>query len=351
MDIEATQPLTQPFWNQPSAAKNDFSNLDDVICILSPGNELARKIVSLAAINTPAFILQNAPTPKTVDTEEDYLMQEDYLVKDPPTNISKTIKNPINAVGLPCQNLDLALRTSAHVRDLKLGFVFGREPARSDIVIKAGLDDTRISAMHFRIFTNYEAILMIQDTSTNGTFVDGHLLKTKAQRMICHHTIIEVVVGSVKETREMIKAKFIVNLPDRPNQERYYDNLQRYLHGLGIRNIDPQQARAKAADQDNARLSTMDPLLLIAGTARSTAGLGWNGDGRYNVIAEVGKGAFATVYKVATVSEGTVFAEKRLEKRTFIKNGVTDMKINNELEIMKHLNHVCVLLLLSTNFR
>ena len=346
MDLEATQPSTQPLWNLPGAARNDLSDTDDVICILTPASEPARKIVALAAKSSPLFILQNDLFLDTLEGDEDDVMQVDIAPSSEHEPIT-TAKAPGSTVGLAdllSENLDLALRTSARVRDPTLGFVFGREPSKSDIVLKAGLDDIRISGMHFRIYLNSNGILMVQDTSTNGTIVDGTLLqKPNAQRMLDHGTSIEVVVGSVKKTREMIKAKFIVKLPDRREREpeRYVENLQRFLQGTIAHSDGKEQHTAKAPTQDIARLSSVDPLLFIAGTARHAAGFGWNGNGKYNVIGEVGKGAFATVYQVATIFEGIVYAEKRLEKRAFIKNGVTDMKVNNELEIMKRLNHVC----------
>lgn len=66
----------------------------------------------------------------------------------------------------------------------------------------------------------------------------------------------------------------------------------------------------------------------------------WKGDDTYNVVEHIGKGAFALVYKIATKHDGELFAAKELEKRRFMKNGVLDQKIHNELLIMKDLRHV-----------
>ena len=60
----------------------------------------------------------------------------------------------------------------------------------------------------------------------------------------------------------------------------------------------------------------------------------------YNVTGQVGKGAFATVYKLATKQHGVVYAAKELDKRCFMRNGVLDQKVDNELKIMRGLSHV-----------
>ena len=60
----------------------------------------------------------------------------------------------------------------------------------------------------------------------------------------------------------------------------------------------------------------------------------------YNVTGQIGKGAFATVYKVATKQHGTVYAAKELDKRRFMKNGILDQKVDNEMTIMRDLKHV-----------
>jgi serine/threonine protein kinase len=57
------------------------------------------------------------------------------------------------------------------------------------------------------------------------------------------------------------------------------------------------------------------------------------------LTGELGKGAFATVYKIATKMNGTVLAAKELEKRRFMKDGRLDKKVENELSIMRNLKH------------
>lgn len=66
----------------------------------------------------------------------------------------------------------------------------------------------------------------------------------------------------------------------------------------------------------------------------------WDGSGKYNRVGQIGKGAFAVVYKVTSKFDGVPYAAKELEKRRFIKNGVLDQKVENEMRIMQRVQHV-----------
>lgn len=66
----------------------------------------------------------------------------------------------------------------------------------------------------------------------------------------------------------------------------------------------------------------------------------WKGSGKYNRGDRIGKGAFATVYKVTSKFDGRPFAAKELDKRKFLKNGVLDQKVENEMKIMQRAKHV-----------
>jgi serine/threonine protein kinase len=57
-------------------------------------------------------------------------------------------------------------------------------------------------------------------------------------------------------------------------------------------------------------------------------------------VAEIGKGAFATVYKVTSKFDGLPYAAKELDKRKFMKNGILDQKVENEMKIMQKIQHV-----------
>jgi serine/threonine protein kinase len=74
-------------------------------------------------------------------------------------------------------------------------------------------------------------------------------------------------------------------------------------------------------------------------TLPTKSGREWNGSGKYNRTGTIGKGAFAVVYKVTSKYDGLPYAAKELEKRRFIKNGVLDQKVENEMKIMQRVTH------------
>lgn len=72
----------------------------------------------------------------------------------------------------------IALRFSSQVKDPTKGFTFGRHAGACDICLRND-PHRRLSKIHFRIYLNEWGVLMIEDTSTNGTVVDQTLLKRK----------------------------------------------------------------------------------------------------------------------------------------------------------------------------
>ncbi len=46
------------------------------------------------------------------------------------------------------------------------------------------------------------------------------------------------------------------------------------------------------------------------------------------------------MYKVTTRFGGVPFAAKELDKRKFMKNGILDQKVENEMKIMQNVQHV-----------
>lgn len=66
----------------------------------------------------------------------------------------------------------------------------------------------------------------------------------------------------------------------------------------------------------------------------------WKGGAKYNKIGTIGKGAFAIVYKITRKYDGVPYAAKELEKRRFMKNGILDQKVENEMKIMQRIEHV-----------
>lgn len=84
---------------------------------------------------------------------------------------------------------------------------------------------------------------------------------------------------------------------------------------------------------------------LVAGTEPFNHGMDWNGGDVYKVTAKIGKGAFADVYKLARRHDGELFAAKAIPKSSYVKQGVMDRKVDQELKIMRRLKHVSLQLI------
>jgi serine/threonine protein kinase len=117
--------------------------------------------------------------------------------------------------------------------------------------------------------------------------------------------------------KDKAEIKFLVRSPKRGDYEgAFIANLNKFL---SIR------------DKSQVSIST--------NSRPHTYGMHWHGGSRYNVVGLLGKGAFATVYRLATTLEGIPYAAKELDKRRLMKNGVPDVKLDNEIKIMKGLRH------------
>ncbi|KAL2841910.1 kinase-like domain-containing protein [Aspergillus pseudoustus] len=291
--MEATQESTQPCTDPRRAGLNNSGlgeqDLGDVICILHPSSPAALEAVAATAHVAPCHILQQ----------------------------------DVRHGG----SLDIALRLSSEVKNPNMGFCFGRTLGRSDILLAADPNSRRISNTHFRIYLTDQSILMLEDMSTNGTIVDDFRLRKKEKdnsRMLVHGSVIQVVNGENSKD----EVKFVVRVPSRDGySDTYSKNLEEYID-------DHVLEQRPGAVQPSRRIPSTHSL-----QAWNTFGMHWSGGPTYNVTGQIGKGAFAVVYKLATKQHGQVFACKELDKRRFMKNGILDQKVNNEIMIMKDLKH------------
>ncbi|KAL4786249.1 kinase-like domain-containing protein [Aspergillus varians] len=295
--MEATQESTQPYTDP---RRENFNNsglleedLSDVVCILHPNSPGALEAVAATAHVAPQHILQKGAL--------------EYGVSGTPA-------------------LDIALRLSSRVNDPNRGFCFGRTLGRCDILLAADPTSRRISNTHFRIYLTDECILMLEDVSTNGTIVDGCRLRKREKehsRMLTNGSVIQVVNGDDPPN----EVKFVVREPNRDGAtDMYAKNLEKY--------IGQAQGYPPGTVQTGKRQPSGHGI-----QSWNTHGMHWSGSPTYNVTGQVGKGAFAVVYKLATKQHGAVFAAKELDKRRFMKNGILDQKVDNELKIMKDLKH------------
>ena len=301
------------------------ADISDVMCVLHPCSPAAFKIVVQTADHSPHNVLQNddfedyadGVTPSVLEEQETFI-----LIKDAPS-----------------QAMDLALRFSAPVKNPQLGFVFGRHQGSCDIVLA---QDTykRVSNMHFRIFINNSGVLMLQDMSTNGTIVDDVVLRGKVTlepqtRMLNPGSIIQILSPKSDEV-----VKFIVRIPSREGHaEEYQTRVQAYVQRVQEVTTQKRKGDVMTRGMAAAQTKTLNSASIKTPLVQNQFGMHWSGGSKYNVVGLIGKGAFATVFQLATKSEGQLYAAKELEKRKFIKNGILDRKLDNEMQIMKSVSH------------
>ncbi|KAF1347063.1 hypothetical protein BDV97DRAFT_358411 [Delphinella strobiligena] len=326
-----TQP-TQGTFDQRRMGSNPSGNEDDdaadILCILHPCSPAAFEIVRSTAEKSPQHVLQDVYAHYNDGLSQAELEEEETFI--------------LNGEVRPPQALDLALRFSSRRLNPALGFVFGRSPTICDIAI--GTDTIkRVSNVHFRIYVNQSGVCMLEDLSTNGTLVDKVLLRGKhdprlGTRMLNAGSIIEIL--SPKED-ELIK--FILRIPSRDtHMEEFNARFVSYMQEVARAEREQGGPRAQKGGTKAAypRLAATGDLPMVRPPLVQTSwGMHWNGGERYNVVGLLGKGAFATVYRLATKDNGLLYAAKELEKRRYMKNGVLDRKLNNELQIMRTIDH------------
>jgi serine/threonine protein kinase len=309
MADDGTQPATQHTLDPRRLGRNNSGlheeDVSDVMCILSPGSPAAFRTVTNTATKSPQHILQN----------QDFQFDDTYIHEDGFDHAQ-----------------DIALRFSSVVRCPEYGFVFGRNPHQCDVLLSDDLNGAtrRISNMHFRIYLNSGGIAILEDVSTNGTMVDETLLAGKnagngASNILQNGSIIQVLSPLPEH-----KIIFHVRVPPRDGFEAEYTRkAEAYM-----RRMQAYRRRAFPKDQH----TEAEPRTTLIIPSRSF-GMKWDGRPKYTVTGFLGKGAFANVYQLTTLSEGRHFAVKELEKRRYVKDGILDRKLSNEMEIMKSIKH------------
>ncbi|KAL8949445.1 MAG: hypothetical protein Q9222_004451 [Ikaeria aurantiellina] len=360
MDDAATQPAHLPQMD-PREQKGNHALISkedrtDILCILSPGTLTACQAVELVAATAPQHILQNLGHGRGLSASDENLdeadLQEDRLPADPhKMALDETVPSKASR-----PSLDIALRLSSKIINPVLGFTFGRAKEKSDLLISPKGQQKRVSGMHFRIYINPKGSLMCADTSTNGTWVDGRLLKDKStlgpQSTIHDGSTIEIMSGERNESM-----RFYVSTPDRTGVSLDYGRrLEEYLRYLD--QVDRQQQEENRCRTEGLpvtlspipippfnhalqgeRLSVAANKNLVAATEPYNHGMQWNGGVTYKVTGFIGKGAFAIVYQLSRRHDGEKFAVKELKKTSLVQKGVIDRRVDQELEIMKSLEH------------
>ncbi|KFA62211.1 hypothetical protein S40285_08160 [Stachybotrys chlorohalonatus IBT 40285] len=343
---QATQNVLDP--RRVGKQNSGFSDEDisDIICVLYPHSDSARAEVERLA---------REDCPHIIGKDQADVVEPDYQHEDHASRFESNL-----AV---YSDYAIILRLSALVKNPAAGFAFGRNSSRCDIVFE---NDPlkRVSNIHFRIYVNEWGNVMIEDQSTNGTFVDSMLLTTHPKdRTKAPVTKWVLNSGNLvmlylhKEIRDLT---FRVRIPRRDNEydRAYTQKVGEYFarHGLqkdigATPTIRPGPSGHVdlfgTAAQAPARPTTVaNPTAVLdrpgPGQRKeisSVKHMEWDGSGKYNRTGTIGKGAFAVVYKVTSKYDGKPYAAKELEKRRFIKNGVLDQKVENEMKIMQKVQH------------
>lgn len=320
---QMTQEFVDPRRLGLNASGLHAEDVSDVICILHPSTPAAYKLTREHSRAKPQFCLQYRDLPE----------------EEPPEDVTFIVDED-EAARRGQAPLDLAFRFSNRPKQAQLGLTFGRNPESCDIAITRDTN-RRISNTHFCIHLNETGVLMIKDLSTNGTMVDEMLLKGSTShhphsRMLTQGSVIQVLSPSPDEV-----VKFIVRFPQRDEHYPAYENaMQNYL--IRQAEVIRQWRMSKGLPVGPPDFTPRRHTTFTALMPNNNHGMRWNGGKEYNVVGTVGKGAFASVYQLATKRDGHLYAAKELEKRRFMKNGILDRKLDNEMEIMQSISHPSV---------
>ncbi|KAI5794064.1 hypothetical protein FPQ18DRAFT_163482 [Pyronema domesticum] len=291
---QPTQESTQPLEAAPTE-RNAFHD-EGIMCYLTPHSAVASQVVS-----TTADIDRNL-----------------YSVIS-----SNGIHNPT----------ELCLPLQPGPKDPRAGYVFGRQ-LKCDFVMPKTY--TKISNQHCRIYQTTSGALMLEDTSTNGTWVDGHLLKKtgkETKRVLGHSTFIKLVDGG-GDKEEIV---FSVRLPRPPEPESRIPNTNVLPRAIN-RNAAAAARDPFARQSDkNRRDDTRDSHCMDAQPEL----IAWPGDTKYTLSRAIGKGAFAEVYKAYERASGGVVAVKIIQKKSMATNGRQENadRIQKEVSILEKLDH------------
>jgi hypothetical protein len=213
-------------------------DLADIFCILHPA--------SLPAYRTAALIHEDTPQ-HTISIDSGVRMRERHGDEH----------RDLNSFDLAAQGLiscDIVLRLSANLKDSSGGYQFGRNKQRCDFVMGRDDEVKRVSNIHFRIYINEYSVIMLEDQSTNGTAVDGVLLRAKDKEngRDYRHTLQGGSIITLTMTPPEVDFRFIVRIPQRDEdaETAYQRNLTNYFMRINNANL---EKRARAAGGDPVR--------------------------------------------------------------------------------------------------
>lgn len=357
---EATQQATQPLPGHEGEPPSNATDYTGVLCLLHPASTQACAAVEHLSRQQPTHVLKvPGELKKQSDSSDTAIPEANGADEDEPATQLATPGQVQSDVGL-----DIALRLSPGPKDPMLGFVFGRNPHRCDIVIGETQMSRRISNTHFRIFQNPKGVLMLEDFSMNGTWVDGVKLGGKNPPDGGHgngntHALFAGSVIYMAPGEEIMR--FLVKIPSQSGSRicstggtpgisfgidpgpAPLPTTPRLPHLRGNKKYPPSPGNNKNLAairrgapplQDNEKHSSI----------AITTDPGWDGGDTYKIMEIIGAGAFATVKRAVIKKTGEVFAVKMIQKRAFANqaNGGKTSGMRKEVEILQKLNHVSI---------
>ncbi|KAK7970726.1 Serine/threonine-protein kinase RAD53 [Apiospora saccharicola] len=337
-DSQATQQATQTVLDPRRLGKqhSGFSDEDisDIVCLLYPNSENASREIQRIA-ESPEF------SPHITGRYAADAIDSDLYREDGARQFGRTRGLGDHAI---------VLKLSSTVKSPHLGFAFGRNQTRCDICFTHD-PHRRLSNIHFRIYLNKYGVVLLEDQSTNGTIVDDVLLKKKnaedgsgaVRRTLESGSTVKIFMHQNNDDLQ-----FIVRIPRRNDhlEAKFQENLANYMRRL--QGQDPDRTIIAPNTAHGAKL--IPPSHQQRRPQRSPADettqlnterfpREWRGGDKYSRVGVIGKGAFATVYKVTSKYNGLPYAAKELDKRKFMKNGILDQKVENEMKIMQRVHH------------
>ena len=228
-EFVATQQVIDPRrLGQANSGLND-GDLADIFCILHPS--------SLPAHKAAALIRELAPQ-HTISTQGEVKIRER-------NGDSEHDPGTFELAAQGVTSCDIVLRLSATLKDPLGGYRFGRNMQRCDFVLGRDDEVKRVSNTHFRIYINEYGTIMLEDQSTNGTAVDGILLRAKDKEngRDYRHTLEQGSIIVLTMTPPEEDFRFIVRIPQRDEESEiaYRQNLTNYFHRLHNANLDRQR--------------------------------------------------------------------------------------------------------------
>lgn len=227
-------------------------------------------------------------------------------------------------------NLYIDIKLKEGIKEDKQEWIFGRRTEACDYTLPT--ESNRISNRHFKLWMNlsdrhwsHDSNMMIQDTSTNGTWVNGSKLIKGTNYILTQGDEISVGIGVPADV-----IRFVVHFPKVVTNESAIGETQNSLSDLKISNTEEENSNSIKKDHCTKFSSRR-----ISGLHRQE---------RKGIFVDfiirdeiVGSGAFATVKKAIERKTGKTFAVKIISKKKALTGALEG--VSRELKILQKLHH------------